>query len=109
MSGVSKSQVSRLCGELDERVGTFLNRQIEGDWPYLWMVAIYVKTSETGRIVSVAVVAQAGQTDGWCRARRARVHVVSVRALDAGQFDKSAGAAERSDQAKNQCSGHLPK
>jgi Transposase, Mutator family len=36
MSGVSKSQVSRLCGELDERVGAFLNRQIEGDWPYLW-------------------------------------------------------------------------
>ena len=36
MSGVSKSQVSRLCGELDERVGAFLNRPIEGDWPYLW-------------------------------------------------------------------------
>ena len=32
MSGVSKSQVSRLCGELDERVGAFLNRPIEGDW-----------------------------------------------------------------------------
>jgi len=29
----SKSQVSRLCGELDERVGAFLNRPIEGDWP----------------------------------------------------------------------------
>ena len=36
MSGVSKSQVSRLCGELDERVGAFLNRPIEGDWLYLW-------------------------------------------------------------------------
>ena len=36
MSGVSKSQVSRLCGELDERVGAFLDRPIEGDWPYLW-------------------------------------------------------------------------
>ena len=36
MSGVSKSQVSRLCGELDERVGAFLNRPNEGDWPYLW-------------------------------------------------------------------------
>ena len=44
MSGVSKSQVSRLCGELDERVGAFLNRQIEGDWPYLWIDATYVKT-----------------------------------------------------------------
>src|SRR5512141_446269 len=37
MSGVSKSQVSRLCAELDERVGAFLNRPIEGDWPYLWI------------------------------------------------------------------------
>ena len=46
MTGVSKSQVSRLCGELDERVGAFLNRQIEGDWPYLWIDATYVKTGE---------------------------------------------------------------
>src|SRR5512134_1121084 len=34
MSGISKSQVSRLCAEIDERVGAFLNRPIEGDWPY---------------------------------------------------------------------------
>src|ERR1035438_2229059 len=65
MSGVSKSQVSRLCGELDERVGAFLNRQIEGDWPYLWIDATYVKTREAGRIVSVAViVAVAVNTEG---------------------------------------------
>jgi putative transposase len=31
MSGISKSQVSRLCGQLDERVGAFLNRQVDGD------------------------------------------------------------------------------
>ena len=43
MSGVSKSQVSRLCEELDERVGAFLNRPLEGDWPYLWIDATYVK------------------------------------------------------------------
>ena len=42
ISGVSKSQVSRQCGELDERVGAFLNRLIEGDWPYLWTEATYV-------------------------------------------------------------------
>jgi transposase-like protein len=35
-SGVSKSQVSRLCAEIDERVQTFLSRPIEGEWPYLW-------------------------------------------------------------------------
>ena len=65
MSGVSKSEVSRLCGELDERVGAFLDRPIEGDWPYLWIDATYVKTREAGRIVSVAViVAVAVNTDG---------------------------------------------
>lgn len=65
MSGVSKSEVSRLCGELDERVGAFLNRPIEGDWPYLWIDATYVKTREAGRIVSVAVIiAVAVNTDG---------------------------------------------
>ena len=65
MSGVSKSQVSRLCGELDERVGAFLNRPIEGDWPYLWIDATYVKMREAGRIVSVAVILAVGvNTDG---------------------------------------------
>ena len=44
MSGVSKSQVSRLCEEIDERVQAFLQRPIEGDWPYLWIDATYVKT-----------------------------------------------------------------
>jgi putative transposase len=56
MSGISKSQVSRLCAEIDERVGAFLNRPIEGDWPYLWIEATYVKVREAGRIVSVAVI-----------------------------------------------------
>ena len=65
MSGVSKSQVSRLCGELDERVGAFLNRPIEGDWPYLWIDATYVKKREAGRIVSVAVIVAVGvNTEG---------------------------------------------
>jgi len=65
MSGVSKSEFSRLCAELDERLGAFLNRPIEGDWPYLWIDATYVKAREAGRIVSVAViVAVAVNTDG---------------------------------------------
>ena len=65
MSGVSKSQVSRLCGELDEQVGAFLNRALEGDWPYLWIDATYVKTREAGRIVSVAVIVAVGvNTEG---------------------------------------------
>src|SRR5581483_7520455 len=53
MSGISKSQVSRLCAEIDERVHAFLNRPIEGSWPYLWIDATYVKVRQAGRIVSV--------------------------------------------------------
>ena len=65
MGGISKSQVSRLCTEIDERVQAFLNRPIEGDWPYLWIDATYVKVREAGRIVSVAVIiAVAVNTDG---------------------------------------------
>lgn len=65
MSGISKSQVSRLCTEIDERVNAFLTRPIEGDWPYLWIDATYLKVREAGRIVSVAVIiAVAVNTDG---------------------------------------------
>lgn len=39
MSGISKSQVSRLCEEIGERVKAYLDRPIEGDWPYLWIDA----------------------------------------------------------------------
>ena len=60
MAGISKSQVSRLCTEIDERVRTFLERPIEGDWPYLWIDATYVKVREAGRIVSVAVTTRCG-------------------------------------------------
>jgi putative transposase len=65
MTGISKSQVSRLCAEIDARVGAFLDRPIEGDWPYLWIDATYVKVREAGRIVSVAVILAVGvNTDG---------------------------------------------
>jgi putative transposase len=65
MTGISKSQVSRLCEEIDERVKTFLDRPIEGDWPYLWIDATYVKVRENGRIVSVAVIVAVGvNSDG---------------------------------------------
>ena len=65
MTGISKSQVSRLCGEIDDKVAAFLNRPLEGEWPYLWLDATYVKVREQGRIVSVAViVAVAVNNDG---------------------------------------------
>ena len=60
MEGISKSQVSRLCAEIDGRVQDFLTRPIEGDWPYLWLDATYVKVREAGRIVSVAVTVAVG-------------------------------------------------
>jgi putative transposase len=60
MSGISKSQVSRLCEEIDERVKAFLSRPIEGDWPYLWIDATYVKVRQNGRIVSVAAIIAVG-------------------------------------------------
>jgi putative transposase len=65
MEGISKSQVSRLCGEIDERVQTFLNRPIEGEWPYIWLDATYVKAHRDHRIVSVAVIVAVGvNSDG---------------------------------------------
>jgi putative transposase len=65
MSGISKSQVSRLCEEIDGRVKAFLERPIEGDWPYLWIDATYVKVRQNGRIVSVAVIVAVGvNSDG---------------------------------------------
>jgi len=60
MSGISKSQVSRLCAEIDDKVKAFLHRPIEGDWPYLWIDATYVKVRSQGRIVSVAVIVAVG-------------------------------------------------
>ena len=63
MSGISKSQVSRLCGEIDDKVNGFLDRPLEGDWPYLWLDATYVKVRQTGRIVSVAVTVAVAVND----------------------------------------------
>jgi len=60
MSGISKSQVSRLCEEIDVRVKAFLDRPIEGDWPYVWVDATYLKVRQAGRIVSVAVTIAVG-------------------------------------------------
>ena len=60
MTGISKSQVSRLCEEIDERVQAFLERPLEGDWVYLWIDATYVKVRQAGRIVSVAVIVAVG-------------------------------------------------
>src|SRR5947199_9413775 len=65
LSGISKSQVSKLCKDIDERVNAFLDRPIDGEWPYLWLDATYLKVRDGGRIVSVAaIIAMAVATDG---------------------------------------------
>jgi putative transposase len=65
MSGISKSQVSRLCEEIDGKVKAFLERPIEGDWPYIWIDATYLKARRGGRIVSVAAIIAVGvNSDG---------------------------------------------
>src|SRR3954449_7933737 len=65
LSGISKSTVSKLCKDIDERVNAFLQRPLEGAWPYLWLDATYLKQREGGRIVSVAaIIAVAVDTEG---------------------------------------------
>src|SRR5947208_10189866 len=65
LAGISKSQVSKLCKDIDERVSAFLGRPIEGEWRYLWLDATYLKVRDGGRIVSVAaIIAMAVNTDG---------------------------------------------
>ena len=56
LSGISKSTVSKLCKDIDDRVNAFLDRPLAGDWPYLWLDATYLKQREGGRIVSVAAI-----------------------------------------------------
>src|ERR687890_450652 len=65
LGGIGKSTVSKLCKDIDERVNAFLDRPLEGKWPYLWLDATYLKIREGGRIVSVAaIIAVAVDTEG---------------------------------------------
>ena len=63
MSGISKSQVSRLCSELDVRVKSFLTRELSGEWPYVWLDATYLKSRENGHVVTRAVVVAVGANE----------------------------------------------
>ena len=55
--GISKSQVSRICQELDVVVDGFMGRPLDaGPYPYLWLDALTQKVREAGRIVNVSVV-----------------------------------------------------
>ena len=71
--GISKSQVSRICQELDGVVESFLGRPLDGGpYPYLWLDALTQKVREAGRIVNVSVVVRrpsmaraSGRSSGW--------------------------------------------
>ena len=59
--GISKSQVSRICSELDAVVDSFLGRPLDGGpYPYLWLDALTQKVREDGRIVNVSVAVTTG-------------------------------------------------
>jgi putative transposase len=60
LQGISKSQISRLCQELDAEVERFRTRRLEGPYPYAWLDATFVKVREAGRVVSQAVVLAIG-------------------------------------------------
>ena len=52
----SKSQVSKLCEDIGERVNVFVDRPIKGEWRYLRLDASYLKVRDSGRIVSAAAI-----------------------------------------------------
>src|SRR6201997_4682940 len=56
LAGISKTQGSKICKEIDARVNAFLERPIEGEWRYLWLDATYLKVRDGGRIASVAAI-----------------------------------------------------
>src|SRR5579871_4726749 len=89
MSGVSKSQVSRLCEEIDARVKTFLDRPLEGDWPYLWIDATYVKVRNNGLGPSEA---ETFWTDFLRKLRRRGLRGVKLVISDAHEGIKAAVA-----------------
>ena len=94
LSGSSKIQVSKLCKEIDERVKAFLERPLEGDWPYLWLDATYLKVREGGRIVSVAaIIAVAANTEG-------RREIVGLGIESVGSRDLLGGLPEAPHQTR---------
>jgi putative transposase len=64
MTGISRSQVSRLCAELDGEVERFRTRRLDGPYPYVWLDATFVKVRQEGRVVSQAVVIAIGVRQG---------------------------------------------
>lgn len=60
IAGLSKSEVSRICAELDEHMERFQNWPLEGEYPYVWLDAKAVKVRQDGRVVNMAAVIAVG-------------------------------------------------
>jgi transposase-like protein len=67
VAGISKSQVARICGALDEVVGAWRNRPLDaGPYAFVWVDALVVKVREGGRVVNTsALVATAVNAEGY--------------------------------------------
>jgi transposase-like protein len=60
-SGISKSEVSRICSELDEQLGAFRSRSLAHvEFPYVFLDATYLKGRVDHQVVSRAVVVATG-------------------------------------------------
>lgn len=62
VSSLSSSEVSALCAGLDEEAEAFRTRPIEGEHPYVWLDATYMKCRTGGRYASVALVTAIGMS-----------------------------------------------
>ena len=81
--GISKSQVPRICQELDEVAGRFPGRSLGGVAnPYVWLDVLTQKVREEGRIVSLSVVVATAVNTGGQR----EILGMDVRASEDGAF-----------------------
>jgi transposase-like protein len=71
LPGISKSTVSKLCKDIDERVGAFLDRPLSGEWPYLWLDATYLRQREGGRLLAAVPPTRRGDSRRGLRCRGA--------------------------------------
>ncbi len=76
LSGISKSQVSKVCKEIDERVGAFLERPLEGEWPYLWLDATYLKVRDGDRLEPRGDSRRLQLLEGWSHGNEEAIEAV---------------------------------
>jgi putative transposase len=81
ITGISKSEASRLCEALDAEVERFRTRPLVGPYPYVWLDATYLKVRQNHRIVAMAVVIAIGVNAGGHR---------EVLGLDVGPSEEEA-------------------